>query len=310
MSTIWITGARGFIGRHLAAYLSGVGHVVSGLGHGAWPADQCRKWGIAVWLNGDIDAHNLQQLLAQAGSPEAIYHLAGGSAVGPSFVSPLEDFCRTVDSTARLLDWVRRESATTKIVCISSAAVYGSGHSGPIAEESPLSPCSPYGFHKAIMEMLCRSYAANFQLKIAIARFFSVYGQGLEKQLLWDICCKLSSNPSAIRLGGTGEEVRDWIHIADVVRLLALTQDICSPSCPVINGGSGIGTTVSEVVRRICRAWESRTAVEFDGNPRSGDPACLVADIQRTRILGFAAHKSPAEGIIDVVRWFKVCVGQ
>lgn len=310
MTKIWITGARGFIGRHLAAYLSGTGRVISGLGHGAWPADQCRKWGVAFWLNGDIDAHNLQQLLVQAGPPEAIYHLAGGSAVGPSFVSPLEDFCRTVDSTARLLDWVRRECATTKIIGISSAAVYGSGHSRPIAERSPLSPCSPYGFHKAIMEMLCRSYAANFQLKIAIARFFSVYGQGLEKQLLWDICCKLSSNPSAIRLGGTGKEVRDWIHIADVVRLLTLTQDLCSPLCPVINGGTGIGTPVSEVVRSICHAWESRAEVAFDGTPRSGDPAYLVADIRRISDLGFAAQKTLTDGVTDVVRWYKDCAGQ
>ena len=131
MSTIWITGARGFIGRHLAAYLAQEGHIVLGLGHGAWPDDQLRKWGVSFWLNGDIETYNLRQLLSQSGCPEVIYHLAGGSAVGTSFVSPLEDFNRTVDSTARLLEWIRRDGLTTKTICISSAAVVRRGSSRP-----------------------------------------------------------------------------------------------------------------------------------------------------------------------------------
>lgn len=239
MSTIWITGARGFIGRHLASYLSREGQVVLGLGHGAWPEDQFRKWGVSFWLNGDIEASNLQQLLSQSGCPEAIYHLAGGSAVGTSFVSPLEDFSRTVDSTARLLDWIRRYGMTAKTICVSSAAVYGAGHHGPIAGNTSLSPYSPYGFHKAIMETLCRSYAANFDVKVGLVRFFSIYGSGLEKQLLWDICRQLSADPYTILLSGTGREIRDWIHVSDAVRLLWQMRDHCHQNALTVNGGQG-----------------------------------------------------------------------
>ena len=305
MSTIWITGARGFIGRHLAAYLSREGQVVLGLGHGAWPEDQCRKWGVSFWLNGDIEAYNLQQLFSQSGCPEWIYHLAGGSAVGSSFISPLEDFNRTVDSTAHLLDWIRRDGLTTKVICISSAAVYGVGHDGPIAENTSLSPYSPYGFHKAIMETLCRSYAANFSIPVGLVRFFSIYGAGLEKQLLWDICRQLSADPHMMTLSGTGREIRDWIHISDAVRLLWQMKDLCHRDAPVINGGTGIGTSVSDIVSHVCKAWGSSAVAKFNGKQRPGDPESLVADIRSAHQLGFHPGKSLDEGVADVVRWYK-----
>ena len=305
MSTIWITGARGFIGRHLAAHLSRQGGIVLGLGHGAWPEDQFRKWGISCWLNGDIAACNLQQLLSQSGCPEVIYHLAGGSAVGPSFASPMEDFIRTVDSTAQLLDWIRRDCLTAKIVCISSAAVYGAGHQGPIREDASLSPYSPYGFHKAMMETLCQSYGANFGVKVSVARFFSVYGAGLEKQLLWDICRQLSADPPTILLSGTGGEIRDWIHISDVVRLLWQMKDLCHRSAPVVNGGTGAGTTVRDIVSLVCRAWGSSAVPEFSGIQRPGDPESLVADMQSAHKLGYHALKPLREGVSEVVHWYK-----
>ena len=305
MSTIWITGARGFIGRHLAAYLAQEGHVVLGLGHGVWPEDQLRKWGVSFWLNGDIEAYNLQQLLSQSGCPEVIYHLAGGSAVGTSFVSPLEDFNRTVDSTARLLEWIRHDGLTTKTICISSAAVYGAGHHGPISENASLSPYSPYGFHKAIMETLCRSYGVHFNVQIALVRFFSIYGAGLEKQLLWDVCCQLAANPTTLLLSGTGREVRDWIHISDAVRLLWQMKDLCHRNVPVMNGGTWIGTSVSEIVSLVSKVWGSPAIAQFSGKQRPGDPESLMADMCTARKLGFQARKPLGEGVADVVRWFK-----
>ena len=56
MTTIWITGGKGFIGRHLARLVSGNGDIVSGIGHGLWPAEEAGKWGYANWSNGEIDA--------------------------------------------------------------------------------------------------------------------------------------------------------------------------------------------------------------------------------------------------------------
>ncbi len=214
----WITGARGFIGRSLARHLAAEGVEVAGVGHGHWP--DASTAGVTHWVNADIHAASLDLLQSRAGAPDAIYHLAGGSAVGPSFANPLEDFERTVHTTARLLEWVRCHAPATPVVAVSSAAVYGAGHQGPIAETVPVTPYSPYGHHKAVMESLFRSYGANFGLRAAVVRVFSAYGEGLRKQLPWDLCGKLAAGGRELVLDGTGEERRDWIHVDDVVRTL------------------------------------------------------------------------------------------
>jgi UDP-glucose 4-epimerase len=104
MANAWITGARGFIGRHLAKRLADAGDTVAGIGHGAWPAADAARWGVKNWIEGPVDAAGLERLAASGGAPDAIYHLAGGSSVGKSLAAPLEDFRRTADSTATLLE--------------------------------------------------------------------------------------------------------------------------------------------------------------------------------------------------------------
>ena len=261
MTTIWITGGKGFIGRHLARLVSGNGDIVSGIGHGLWPAEEAGKWGYANWSNGEIDAANLSQLARASGLPDVVYHLAGGSSVGASLQNPHEDFRRTVASTAQLLEWLRLNAPDANIVGVSSAAVYGAGHIGPIPEEAAISPSSPYGTHKAMMESLCRSYAENFGLRVAIVRLFSVYGAGLEKQLVWDLCCKLAAaKSSTVALGGTGGELRDWLHVDDAATLLAMVRSRCDASCPAINGGTGIATSTRKVAEMTCQAWGGGTS--------------------------------------------------
>lgn len=305
MTSVWITGAKGFIGSHLSKYLALRGCSVYGLGHGIWPEDEVIKGGLVYWQNGEIETSNLHRLLDKSGPPDTIYHLAGGNAVGPSFISPLEDFRRTVDSTACVLDWARKNNPDSRIICVSSAAVYGTGHKAEVNEEIPLFPCSPYGFHKLIMEDLCQSYIRNFGAKIGIVRLFSVYGNGLEKQLIWDICGQLKSGPSTLMLGGTGNEIRDWIHISDAVQLLWLARDIGESSNPIINGGMGIGTSVRDIAIMICKEWDSSAGLDFSGQKRSGDPEVLIADINRAKSLGFNSSKTLVDGIREFVRWYK-----
>ena len=106
------------------------------------------------------------------------------------------------------------------------------------------------------MESLCRAYAENFGLHVAIVRMFSVYGAGLEKQLVWDLCGKLAvAGDSPVVLGGTGRELRDWLHVSDAAALLWLARAQCDGSCPVVNGGTGIATSIREVAGMVCEAW-------------------------------------------------------
>jgi UDP-glucose 4-epimerase len=309
MKRIWITGAHGFIGRHLAKWLGECGHVVSGIGHGLWPESEAAAWGVQHWLNGDINASNLQQLLHRGGAPDCIFHLAGGASVGAAVASPHEDFARTVSTTAALLDWVRLEAEGTRFVAISSAAIYGAGHLGPIGERQAGVPFSPYGHHKLMMEQLCHSYAHSFGIPGVIVRLFSVYGSWLRKQLLWDLCTKLSSDARLLELGGTGDELRDWTDIRDVVRVLEMAMNVAvamqTNSVQVMNAGTGKGTSVREIASIVLNSWSSDASVEFNGRSRPGDPFSLVADSSLLQSLGYEWSVSVEDGVRDYVKWYR-----
>ncbi|RXG94528.1 NAD-dependent epimerase/dehydratase family protein [Bradyrhizobium zhanjiangense] len=304
---VWITGANGFIGRHLAHELAGVGHVVHGIGHGALDATEARRLGLQSSINGEIDGANLNALAAAHGLPTHIFHLAGGSSVGVSIERPFEDFSRTVASTARLLEWLRGSAPNCAVIATSSAAVYGADHFGPIAETATPAPMSPYGQHKFMMEQLCRSYAQSFGIRCTIVRLFSVYGPNLRKQLLWDICSRLQAKEQLLTLGGTGIEIRDWTDVRDVARLLARIAEPPSPqaSFRVINGGSGRGTSVSDIAASLIRRWGSNTKVRHSGVSRPGDPASLLADDAMLRQIGFKWRIPLDQGLADYVTWFK-----
>ena len=308
MANIWITGAHGFIGQHLSRTLTQQGHTVVGVGHGAWPAAEAVAWGVSDWLNGDISASNLQALRTRHGQPDVVFHLAGGSTVGAAVANPREDFSRTVVSTAELLDWLRQESPQTRLVAVSSAAVYGAGHNGAITEAAPLRPYSPYGHHKLMMESLCRSYGSTFGTKTVVVRLFSVYGAGLRKQLLWDLCSKLEGGQTPVVLGGSGNELRDWTDVRDVVRALALLSAQASAEVPSFNVGTGVATSVRDITRQVMSAWAGAPQIdraEFSGQSRSGDPFSLQADASRLNALGFGWTRTLAQGLGDYVRWFK-----
>ncbi|GAX36703.1 NAD-dependent epimerase/dehydratase family protein [Nodularia sp. NIES-3585] len=305
MRVVWVTGARGFIGKNLCNYLARQGNQVLGLGHGALPPEISSKFGISYWLNGEIEEFNLRQLLETSGQPDVIYHLAGGSSVGLSIQAPAEDFRRSVSTTAALLEWIRGNVLETKLVVSSSAAIYGNNHTGVISEDGCFTPYSPYGFHKRAAELLCESYAHNFGLKIAIVRLFSVYGPGLCKQLLWDLCHRLQQSPSILELHGTGDEIRDWLFVEDAVRVLIAVADKASCTPLIVNGGTGIGTCVRDVATILSQAWGESPQIKFSGKQRSGDPFSLIADIQHLQTIGCVPKHKLSAGMEEYVRWFK-----
>ncbi|MGO8908883.1 MAG: NAD-dependent epimerase/dehydratase family protein [Bradyrhizobium sp.] len=302
---VWITGAKGFIGRYLVRELADTGCTVHGIGHGAINDSDRLRLGLQTWLNGEIDAANLNAL-ARHGLPSRIFHLAGGSSVGLSIEQPFEDFSRTVTSTARLLEWLRGEAPECRLIVASSAAVYGSDHRGPISEAAALAPMSPYGFHKQMMEQLCRGYAATFGIHSTVARLFSVYGPHLRKQLLWDICSRLQWDRRTLLLGGTGDEIRDWTDVRDVARLLTKIGELRQEATfQVINGGSGSGTRVADIAAIVVKNWGCDVTVRYSGAVRAGDPFSLLADDTGLRALPFDWRIPIDRGLLDYVKWFK-----
>ena len=298
--TVLVTGAAGFIGRHVAGLYTGRGWRVIGLGHGALSREEQTRIGLAEWHSHDV---SLSVLKEHAGRPRVVIHCAGGSLVGASIEQPYHDFQQSVLSAADLLEYVRLHSPETRIVFPSSAAVYGSTQDLPITESSPLAPVSPYGTHKMMVEALCRSYALLYGVKVAVVRLFSVYGPGLRKQILWDACRKIQRGEATF--WGTGAERRDWLHVNDAAALLELAGDRASASCPIVNGGTGASASVREVVEGLMAALGRDATPTFTGSRRVGDPEQYQADISAALEWGWKPTVNWRDGVTEYAQWFQ-----
>jgi len=300
LGTALVTGAYGFIGRNVAKHFANAGWIVAGIGHGSWAREEWRQWGISEWHTADITT---EALLTYAGSPDVIVHCAGSGSVGFSMTHPQQDFQRTVGTAVAVLEFVRLHAPQTRIVYPSSAGVYGAAAKLPISESDPLAPVSPYGVHKTISEKMCSSYARHFGVSVAVVRLFSVYGIGLRKQLLWDACTKIGCGENVFF--GSGMETRDWLHVGDAASLLAAAGEHASAACPVVNGGSGQGEFVRDVLAELFAAFGRSDAPQFSGTARAGDPANYVANIARARAWGWQPQTAWRTGIREYANWFK-----
>ncbi|MFW8590317.1 NAD-dependent epimerase/dehydratase family protein [Glaciecola sp. 2405UD65-10] len=305
MNEVIVTGCFGFIGSNLVNKLSQQDCNVYGVGSGG------EKKSNSNFLNGYVDFNNLNKLLKlMKGKPKTIYHLAGGSSVGTAVDNPYGDFCKSVDTASLLFEWVRVNSPETNVIIASSAAVYGSHSGGKLRENSKVNPYSNYGYHKEMVERLASMYRSNHNLKITAVRIFSVYGNGLRKQLLWDMCNKLRNidKPTILTCFGTGNEERDWIHINDVCDSLYALGSLGNSSPCVVNLGTGTKHTVAELISLLCMHWFNGQVdidIVFNNSSRAGDPFSLVSDcVFKDSLCGKYKVKLD-EGVAQYVNWYK-----
>ena len=292
----FVTGAAGFLGGAVSGALVRAGWRVASF-------DRSPGWsaGCAHWTTGDVHRDALARAAADTGPPDVVFHAAGGGSVGASVADPEGDFARTVLSLRETLAFMRSAAPGARLIYPSSAAVYGAASAGPLCEDAPLEPISPYGRHKVQAE----AEIAGAGLDSVILRFFSLYGPGLRKQLLWDLAQRLAARPSRLELSGTGEELRDFLFIDDAVRLVGAGADIDLAGRPLIlNGGRGEPIPVRRVAQTLAQALGSEAAISFSGETRAGDPATLVAHPARSAGLGFSARVGFEDGVRRFARWF------
>lgn len=295
-----ITGAAGFIGRHVARRFAEAGWTVTGLGHGTWSPEEARSWGLAEWHAADI---SFDALSTVGTVPDAIVHCAGSGSVGYSLQHPFQDFHRSAGTVAATLEYIRLRAPHARLVYLSSAAIYGYAGDAPIREDASPAPLSPYGFHKMMGETLCRMYGTQYNVSSAIVRLFSVYGCGLQKQLLWDACHKaLAENYS---FNGTGDETRDWLHVEDAADLIHRAVDHSSVDSLPVNGGTGESPPICAVLRELFAALHIEAMPTFSGMSRHGDPKHYRADVSVTHQWGWKPHVAWRDGIRAYAEWFK-----
>lgn len=302
-NNIIVTGGFGFIGRRVAQSLSARGFNVIGIGRGKWSSSlEQKSWGFNGWISADLSSQ--WWLKNQVPLPSSIIHCAGSGSVGLSLKDPSSDFKNNVDALLNVLEYARLNSPRSKIIFLSSAAVYGDSTSDLILEEDELNPVSPYGVHKKIAEEICSSYKIFFGLNIFTIRLFSVYGDGLKKQLLWDASNKISQGD--YKFFGTGKEIRDWVHIDDVTMAINTVLESTTNTHDVFNCGTGVGTSVNEIVKQLFSCMNICESPSFTGDIKAGDPLAYKASINRLSNLGWAPKVDWVSGVNSYARWFKL----
>jgi len=295
-----VTGGAGFLGSRVAKHFFSKGYEVYGVGHGEIKrTDHAQSF--AVWSNSAVTIESLKALRVV---PDFIVHAGGGGSVGASLQDPRKDFLRTLDATSSCLEFIRKEAPEALLVYPSSVAVHGQHGQEPIIISDQVSPVSPYGWHKLMAEQLCTVYKNHFNVRTAVIRFFSIYGEGLKKQLLWDASQKLSGDHPSAEFFGTGDEVRDWLHVDDAVRLIEVLCESRNPPT-LVNGGTGVGHSTSQVLTLLKESLKSEMEIVFSGKGRTGDPAYYVASPGEEISLGWYPKVDLRSGIQRYAEWYR-----
>jgi UDP-glucose 4-epimerase len=302
--TCLVLGDCGFIGSHVAAEFAAAGYEVAGVDRSATGAPGVRHISLA------LPSPELADVVADV-RPSVIVNAAGPASVAGSIEDPRSDFHGTVDVLLGVLDAVRASGVAARVVAMSSAAVYGNPSELPVTERADLAPVSPYGYHRIIAETLLREYASVFGVESCAARVFSAYGPGLRRQLLWDVCRKAAESET-VHLFGTGEETRDFVHVADVARAVrVLGESAAAPACgEAYNVASGVETSVAEIARTLLATVRPDATLTFSGEQRPGDPLRWRADVSAIRGLGFEPQMPIGQGLAEYAAWYVAEAGR
>ncbi len=258
---IALTGGAGFIGAHVAkAYLQ-AGHevvVVDDLSRG--PAENLPE-GVRLHRVDITDAEALEAVF-QAERPQIVNHQAAMVSVRESAQCPERYFQVNLVGTQNVLRAALAAGAEKIIYASSGGAVYGEAQSLPIAEDHPLNPLSAYGESKALAEKLIHEQDGRFES--VILRYGNVYGPGQDSRFgngAVAIFAEHMLNGQTITLFGSGEQMRDYLFIADAVKanVAAIEPGVTG----TYNLGTGRGLTLLDVLEHITAALELQPELKF-----------------------------------------------
>ena len=295
---VFITGIGGFIGGQAARWLSRAGYDVAGCLRR--PCDKSDSFETRLYAV-NLPSPALREILTLE-RPDWLLHCAGPARVDRSLTHPDEDFQANVVVTEEVLGALAHSSPYTRVVLLSSAAVYGEPAELPISERTPTRPISPYGRHKLLCEELAREYQRRLGVSVTSLRVFSAYGPGLRRQVLWEIVRQTCQSP-IITLGGTGEERRDFIYVDDLARVMGRLIERDAGGYEILNVASGTSVSIAEAAAISVKLLGVQRRVAFTGEDRPGFPKHWQADIRALSRLGLGEFMSLESGLRQFIPW-------
>lgn len=253
-----VTGAAGFVGHNLAQRLLRDGHQVVGVDSltDYYSVDLKRR-NLAkiadspdfVFVEADLLQIDLVSLLADI---DVVFHQAGQPGVRKSWGADFSIYTRAnVDVTQKLLEAATSAPRLKRFVYASSSSVYGDAERFPTTEVERPMPVSPYGVTKLAAEHLCTLYAKNFDLPTVSLRYFTVYGPGQRPDMAFTRFVRAVVENEPVTIYGTGEQIRDFTFIDDVVEANVLAASVDSTPGSIFNVAGGSSVSVNEVLETL-----------------------------------------------------------
>lgn len=311
-TTIFVTGAGGFIGSHLSEELVRQGYNVRAFVH----YNSFNSWG---WLDevpleirrsldvftGDIrDPYGVKEAMKGC---DIVLHLAALIAIPYSYHSPDTYVDTNVKGTLNIVQ-AARELGVKKIIHTSTSEVYGTAQYVPIDEKHPLQPQSPYSASKIGADAIAMSFYNAFGLPLVIARPFNTYGpRQSARAVIPTIITQIAKGIKEIKLGDV-RPTRDFTYVEDTCRgLIALTE--CDEAVgKVVNLGSNYEISVEEILSLIKGLMQSDMVFLTDKErirPEKSEVFRLWCDNSRLKSLtGFELRYTLHEGLEKTIKWF------
>lgn len=274
-----VLGGGGFIGINLSNALARCGAQVHAYGRsilvsgGLMPSVQ--------WTTADIA--NRQGLAAAIETADYVFHLASSSTPSSANADPIADLTSNLIATLGVLEICRVRPVRRVIFVSSGGTIYGPTNKMPVPETSPTDPISAYGIHKLAAEKYLALYHHLYGLDYVVLRAANPYGpmqlarknQGVVAAFIQRA---LSDEP--IEIWGSGEIIRDFIYIDDLIRALLMAAVHSGPS-RLFNVGSGVGIPINVIVDNIEQMLNRGPLRRIHRSSRAADVPVNVLDIRR-----------------------------
>lgn len=307
---ILITGANGFVGSHLVAYLSQQpDYELIGL-TGA-PLQECQhleQYPITLHY---VDLRDTEQVRAVVSEicPALVFHLAAQAFVPASFDDPWDTFENNIKSQLNLLEAIRKLNLNCRFLAVSSAEVYGKIRSDeiPVNEQQPFRPVNPYSVSKVTQDMMAFQYHAAYGMGTLRARAFNHIGPGQSNRFAMPnfadqiAAAEAGEAEPVIHVGNLSAE-RDFTDVRDVVRAYHLILTHGKPG-EAYNVCSGKAYQVGAMLKMMCEMSTIKLKVQIDPDrTRPLDVARVVGDPSRiSQDTGWEARIDIRQSLSDIL---------
>jgi UDP-glucose 4-epimerase len=294
-----ILGASSFIGSHLARRLISDGAEVSSFVR----RKSLERFDIGTQI--EFDFRDLSSLAGRLASFDVVVHLVSSSNPASSRLNLRDDIENNLVGSVELLKALEGAAGTKLIFASSGGAVYGVPNSVPITESHSTEPVSPYGVSKLAIEKHIHISRLEYGLDYRILRVSNPYGPlQLNKngQGLIPTVIDRAITGNNLTIWGDGSNTRDYIFVEDLVEAFVKAMHY-SGNIRLFNIGSGVGSSVLEIVSQVGQLMGTEIGVEFL-SARKSDPPENVLDVSMAKDgLGWSSETTLRDGLEKTIDW-------